>query len=286
MGQGGYQLGVQTYNPNNRFWSADITIPYDVSTVSWIPLDNDSTPGRYTGANSSILTGGTLFVGQVCGGNGASAMQLADTLQQLTGIPNYVAMASHGGTIATEWLDDFWDDLMAVFTAALLAAPGSPTFADVIYISNGAGDLFWGSPRSVELVPTDPRSSFIPPTQDEWYVSWTEMRRRLVAAGIWVPNVTQVIIQEMPYSPEVAAYPAWKGLEFAISRTNDRIGLISSVGQNLDPAWPIHFVPQSYVNMGTDAAKRIFNQIPTQQSVVSVGGQVVSIGGQPLRTSL
>ena len=90
----------------------------------------------------------------------------------------------------------------------------------------------------------------------------------------------------MPYSPEVAAYPAWKGLEFAISRTNDRIGLISSVGQNLDPAWPIHFVPQSYVNMGTDAAKRIFNQIPTQQSVVSVGGQVVSIGGQPLRTSL
>ena len=283
--QGGYQLGVQTYNSANRFWSPDITIPYDPATVSWIPLDNDSTPGRYTGANNGPLIGPDLFIGQVCGGNGASAMQLADTLQQLTGIPNYVAMAALGSTIATEWLEDYWDELIGVFTAALAEAPGSPTYADVIYISNGAADLFWGSPRSKEIAPTNPRSDFIPPTQEEWYVSWTEIRRRLIAVGFWVPNVTQVIIQEIPYTTEIPAYPAWKGLEFAISRTNDRIALISSEGQDLDPAWTIHFTPQSYTNMGRAAATQVFNQLPTQQSGISVGGQRVSVGGSRLKAN-
>lgn len=278
QGTGGYELGVQQYNPNNRFYITNQEIAYDELTLGWRQLSNDSTLRDVDG------TGNGIFIGQRCGGNGAPSMQLADTLQQLSGIPVYTAVGLRGGSTAEQWLDDLWPNLVAMFTAALAAMPIPQTYADVFYISNGAGDLFWGSPRALQLVPNDPRNiGAVPPTAEQWYARWAEMRRRLIAEGFWIPGVTQIVVGDIPINQEFPAYPAWQGLQYAISRTNDRISLISGRGMSFDPAWNAHYTPASYTLMGADAGTQVFNQIPNQEAVLSVGGIRVSYGGVTLR---
>jgi hypothetical protein len=280
QGTGGYQLGVQQYNPNNLFYTTNQENAYDESTLAWRQLSNDST------LRDVDPTGNDIFIGQQCGGNGAPSMQLADTLQQLSGIPVYTAVGLRGGSTAEQWLDDLWPNLVAMFTAALATMPVPQTYADVFYISNGGADLFWGSPRALSLVPGDPRNiGAVPPTAEQWYARWAEMRSRLIAEGFWIPGVTQIVIGDIPINQEFPAYPAWQGLQFAINRTNDRMKIISGVGLAFDPAWNAHYTPASYTVMGKAAGTRVFHQIFNQQAVVSVGGNRVSYGGSVLRAN-
>ncbi|WP_460290996.1 hypothetical protein, partial [Bacillus cereus] len=76
----------------------------------------------------------------------------------------------------------------------------------------------------------------------------------------------------------------WVGLDYVRERLNDRVALVSGTGLAIQPDFiSVHYTPESLTTMGRRAGEMVFNQIPWQQSVFSLGGTRLSVGGQKLR---
>jgi len=81
VGVGGFQIGVQNPNLNVMCYATGPDIPYDPAELEWQYLDNDGT-SRYDQMYESLIVQETTYIGQVLGGNGDAAMQMASTIQQ------------------------------------------------------------------------------------------------------------------------------------------------------------------------------------------------------------
>lgn len=292
---------LQDYFAANKYWARDGSLPYVASgTHSWRSLDHDSASrlDERASANGTGAAQGNLYAGQVCGGHGCPAMAFASRLYAGTALPCYTVGAYMGGAVSADWIGYLWDQLFDLLTAAFAEIPGTQTYADVILLSIGGGDLVVGTDwwRNFMLAfgVSDWHQPFVSPTEQQFYENIGAFRARMIAAGWWVPGVTQIVFGDIPrngYDP-VAAYPAWQGLAYVRARLNDRIALLDCTGETYDPPFPIHFSPQSYTSMYEDAADQVIAEIPFQQGMVavrpgprlSVGGQAVSIDG--VRVSL
>lgn len=279
--------GVVAYNNNNLFWANDDATPYVQSGHTWRTLNPDST-GRlltqFTSAQGDGAVEGSalLYANQLLGGNGSCTMSMADAFEKETGIPVYTYLGGSGGATSSDWIDWLWPQLESSLTTAMAAIPA--TSADIIYLSMGGADLAWADADYQALDPTSWRLPFTDVTAQQFYENVLEFRRRMVAAGWWVPGTTQIVFNEIPRGSDyLSAYPAWQGLAYVLSRFNDRIAMVSSVGCTYDPFLDVHYSPQSYANMGRKAAELVIAQIPRQRSTVSVGGSRVSINGSRLR---
>ncbi len=268
VGSGGFQLGVQTYNTNVRCYATTSTIPYNLAELEWRTLDPNDT-SRYDQMLETLLDD-TTYIGQVLGGNGAAAMQMASTVQAATGCDTFwLYQGAQGGTTAFDWASgDNWTTMLAELPAALAAVPGSPTYADVIYISLGANDAL---------------GIFSPSyTSDEFYTNFSNLRSQMIDEGWWVPGTTQILLGDLPQNGVIPG--SWVGLDYARARLNDRVALVSGIGLAIQPDFiPVHYTPESLTTMGRRAGEMVFNQIPWQQSTFSVGGTRLSVGGQKLR---
>ena len=147
---------------------------------------------------------------------------------------------------------------------ALADVPGSPTYADVIFISLGINDhLLYAQ------------------TPEQYYTSMALLRSNMISEGWWVPGTTQIVLMDVPRNGIMGS---WNGIDLVRSRFNDRISYVNSVNaQYLDEVFDVHYTPATLTNMGRLAGEMVFEQIPWQQSVFSVGGTRLSIGGQKLR---
>lgn len=274
--------GLQTYNPNCFFWARDGSIPYVVTGEhTWQTLDHDNTSrlDERENANGDTSVEGLLYAGQVLGGHGCPVMQMADTLEQGTGLPVYAYGGYMGGATSFDWSDYLWSQLDASVTAAFAEIPGNPTAADVIYISTGGADLILSTPEYEFITPVDRRIPYTSPTAGEFYTNVLAFRSLMVSAGYWVPGTTQIVINEIPINDNSAlsAYPAWQGLAYMLAGLNDRIAMVGGAGRTFDPAWTIHYSPQSYTDMGAEAGALVLAQIPdasawfTGKSLITVG---------------
>lgn len=271
VGVGGFEIGVQSVNGAVQCYATSATIPYDPAELAWQNLDPNGT-SRYAQMYETLVTQQTSYIGQVLGGNGAAAMQMADTIQRGTACDAfYLYQQAQGGTDANNWANgDNWDTMLAELPGALASIPGAPTYADVIYISLGGND-FLGAFNN-------------PPvryTGEQFYANMKTLRDKMVDQGWWVPGTTQIVLGDIFRSS--AFYEPWYGLDYVRTRFNDRITLISSVGASyLDEFLDVHFTPASLTAMGRKAGEQVLAQIPKQRSTVSIGGTRVSIGGKKL----
>jgi lysophospholipase L1-like esterase len=282
--------GVQTQNTNTFYWANDGAIPYVQSGHSWQTLDPSAASRLLqfldaAGDTSVYPPEGIVYMGQTLGDLGSPSMQAANTIQQGTGIPVYTLLTALGGSTSSDLIGWLWSQIETQIPLALAEIPSNPTYADVIYISVGGGDLLWGSEATEDLDPTNWRFPYTAPTAQEFYENVAELRARMIAGGWWVPGTTQIVINEIPRNgaPWFPTYPAWQGLAYMLSRFNDRIAMVSSVGRTYDPLWPVHYSPESYTDMGREAGELVVAQIPRQRAVFSVGGSRLSVGGQKLR---
>lgn len=266
VGVGGFQLGVQTFNTALRCYATTDAEPYDPSELEWRTLDPNGT-SRYDQMQESLVVQDTTYIGQVLGGNGAPAMQMASVIQQQTGCDNFwLYQGAKGGSTSVDWSSgSTWATMQTYFPAALAAVPGSPTYADVIYFSCGAADHIF-----------DARSA------EDYYTNMLLLRSNMIDAGWWVPGTTQIIIQDTPRLPIMGT---WDGVQLVRSRFRDRIGYADSVGATfLDEGFfTVHYTPASMTAMGENGGNQMFEQLPWQRSVFSVGGNRLSVGGDKLR---
>ena len=282
---------LQTHVAANKFWARDGSLPYVAGTQTWRSLDQDGTSrlDERESANGDNSVPGTLYCGQVLGGHGCPAMALASSLYAGTALPIYTFGGYMGGAVSADWTGYLWTQLETAITAALAAIPA--TAADVIHLSMGGADLLIGTTWWTDFLlltgGSDWHQPFTSPTAQEYYENMLAFRANMVDAGWWVPGVTQIYLGDIPrsgYTP-FAAYPAWQGIEYVRARFNDRITLINSVDATYDPAFPIHYSPESYTQFGNEASVQIVDQIPTQRAVFSVGGSRLSVGGSKLRVN-
>jgi len=268
VGSGGFELGVQTFNTHVQCYATTATIPYDIGELEWRTLDPNGT-SRNDQMLETLLDD-TTYIGQVLGGNGNAAMQMASTVQQGTDAETFwLYQGAQGGTTAYDWaFGDNWTTMLAELPAALTAVPGSPTYADIIYISLGANDAL---------------GIFSPTyTPDEFYTNFSALRSQMISEGWWVPGTTQILLGDLPQNGVIPG--SWVGLDYVRARLNDRIALVSGYGLAIQPDFiDVHYTPASLTTMGRTAGEMVIDQIPWQQSVFSVGGTRLSVGGQKLR---
>lgn len=281
--------GAIPNNPNNFFWANDYAVPYVQSGHTWRTLNPDGASRQLqldsTFGDTSIKGDATLFASQVLGGNGSSTMAFANDFQVATGIPVYTYLGGSGASTSYDWTDWLWTQLEASLTAAWAAIPGDPAPADIIYLSMGAGDLVWGDAAFQAFDPTNWRLPYTVPTAQQFAANVLQFRSNMIAGGWWEPGVSQIIFNEIPRSGGMlSAYPAWQGLAHVMAQLNDRVRMVTSIGRNYDYPFPIHYDTPSYAAMGRDANKMALDQIPMQQSVLSIGGTRLSIGGSSLKT--
>ena len=262
---------LQPYNEHILFYSRDGSLPYQTTGHTWRSLNHDSTSRRdeSASANGDGTSPPPLFVGQLCGGHGCPVMALANTVQQGTGLPAYAYMAGVGGATSVDWITYLWDQLVDSLTEALSAIPGQPTALDVLCISMGGGDVaigtqWWRDFAELFDVPNWRGDVFVSPTAEEFYDNFFEFRSRMVSQGWWVPGETQVLIRDIPrngYGP-LTDYPAWQGLQLALTRTDDRMDMVTSIGRTFDPPFPIHYSSSSYTDMGNEEGVKVIDRIP------------------------
>ena len=268
VASGGFELGVQTFNTHVQCYATTATIPYDIGELEWRTLDPNGT-SRNDQMLETLLDD-TTYIGQVLGGNGNAAMQMASTVQQGTDAETFwLYQGAQGGTTAYDWaFGDNWTTMLAELPAALAAVPGSPTYADVIYISLGANDAL---------------GIFSPTyTSEQFYTNFSALRSQMISEGWWVPGTTQILLGDLPQNGVIPG--SWVGLDYVQARFNDRIALVSGYGLAIQPDFiDVHYTPASLTTMGRTAGEMVIDQIPWQQSVFSVGGTRLSVGGQKLR---
>lgn len=265
VGAGGFEIGVQAVNGAVQCRATSATIPYNPAELAWQNLDPNGT-SRYAQMYETLVTQNTTYIGQVLGGNGAAAMQMADTIQRGTACDAfYLYQGAHGGTTANNWATGAnWTTMATYLPQALSEIPGEPTYADVIFISLGANDkILYGQ------------------TEEQYYTSMATLRANMVAEGWWVPGTTQIVLMD---TPRTAIMGAWRGVDLVRKRFNDRITYVSSVGATyLDEGiYTVHIDPASLTAMGRNAGEQVLAHIPRQRSTVSIGGTRVSIGGKKL----
>lgn len=271
VGSGGAQIGVQTYNPNIRCYATTATIPYNTAELEWRTLDPNGT-SRNAQMTAALALDQT-YIGQVLGGNGACAMQMANTVQVGTGCETFwLYQGAQGGTDANDWANgDNWDTMLAELPGALAAIPGSPTYADVIYISLGGNDFLGAS--------NDPPVRY---TAEQFYTNMKTLRSKMIAQGWWVPGTTQIVLGDIFRS--AVYYEEWLGLELVLARFNDRITRIPAQGAlYLDEAFDVHFTPQTLTNFGRLAGERLLAHIPMARSITTSGGSSLANNGLKLR---
>jgi hypothetical protein len=266
VGAGGFQLGVQTYNTALRCYATTATIPYNPAELEWRTLDPNGT-SRYDQMYESLTVQDTTYIGQVLGGNGAAAMMLANVIQQETACDNFwLYQGAQGGSTSVDWSSGSnWTTMQTYLPAALADVPGSPTYADVIYISLGAADHIF-----------DARSA------EDYYQNMVTLRANMISEGWWVPGTTQILIQDTPRLPIMGS---WDGVQLVRTRFNDRIEYINSVGATFldEGIFTVHYDPPTLTDMGERGGNMAFAQVPWQQSTISAGGSRISTGGQKIR---
>lgn len=263
VGAGGFEIGVQAVNGAVQCYATSATIPYDPSELAWQNLDPNGT-SRYAQMYETLVTQNTTYIGQVLGGNGAAAMQMADTLQRGTGCDVfYLYQGAHGGTSADDWANGGnWTTMATYLPQALSEIPGSPTYADVIFISLGANDkILYGQ------------------TEEQSYTNVATLRSQMVEEGWWVPGTTQIVLMD---TPRTAIMGNWNGVDLIRRRFNDRITYVTSVGATyLDEGiYTVHIDPASLTAMGRSAGEQVLAHIPKQRSTISIGGTRISVGGK------
>lgn len=267
VASGGFELGVQTFNSNVRCYATTDATPYDAGELQWRTLDPNGA-SRYDQMLGTLLLDQT-YTGQVLYGNGAPAMQMASTIQAGTDADTFwLYQGAQGGTTAYDWANGTnWTTMLAQLPTALAAVPGSPTYADVIYISLGANDALGIFSATY--------------TSDEFYTHFKTLRSKMIAQGWWVPGTTQIVLGDLPRNGVIPE--SWVGLEYVLRRFNDRIALVSGAGLDIQPDFiDVHYTPASGTEMGRRAGEMVIAQIPRQRSTVSIGGTRVSVGGKKL----
>jgi len=204
VGAGGFEIGVQAVNGAVQCYATSATIPYDPSELTWQNLDPNGT-SRYAQMYETLVTQNTTYIGQVLGGNGAAAMQMADTLQRGTACDAfYLYQGAHGGTTADNWANGGnWTTMATYLPQALSEIPGSPTYADVIFISLGTNDKILAGQ-----------------TAEQSYTNMATLRSKMVEEGWWVPGTTQIVLMD---TPRTAIMGNWNGVDLIRRRFNDRI---------------------------------------------------------------
>lgn len=266
-GSGGFTPnGGQTIDPYlNCYVSASGQTPYSEANLGWrAGLDPNGT-ARMDEYNSYLATVGNIgFIGQLLGGNGNPGMQAGSTVRAGTGIPNYLYKCAAGGTTSAFWTSgDGWDTLARTIPAALASIPGAPTAFDYITFSLGGNDAIGGV------------------TAETFYTNFKTLRAKMIAAGWWAPNTTQIVILDMPRSGYFADnFGDWMGVEYVRKRLNDRIAVTNSTGYELEPIFPVHYLPPYYSDAGRQTGEKVVAQIPKQRSTISIGGTRISVGGK------
>jgi hypothetical protein len=233
-GSGGYTpAGGQTYNANVFCYASSAgQVPYSTSNLGWYALD-PTAANRENEYASALTVGNGTYTGQILGDNGNPAMAMGDAIQKATGIPVYIFQIARGGTRA-----DYWGagagltDLSALLPDALAAVPGAPTYADIILCSVGANDAVQGY------------------TAEQYYTNWGVLRSELISGGWWDVDQTQYIHIEIPDNGSVSNYPGWMGLQYMLTRTDNRVSMIGIANSTYDATFPIHFLPPSYTRQG------------------------------------
>lgn len=265
VSSGGFQLGVQTFNQNIKCYATSGAVPYNPDVLRWRVLDPNGA-SRADEMLDSLLEQETTYIGQVLGGCGSASMQMASTIQEGSGCDTFwLYLGGQGGTTADDWANGGnWDTMLEHLPAAMADIPGSPTYADVIFISLGTNDFFQDY------------------TSDQYYANFKTLRSKMIAEGWWVPGTTQIVMMDIPRNGTI--YTPWYGLDYVMQRTNDRIYRVKSVGAEYDPTFPpVHYLPSTLTAMGREAGEVVLAQIPKQQSGISIGGTRLAIGGTKLR---
>jgi len=199
-GSGGFTPpGGQTIDPYLYCYASSAgQTPYSEANLGWRSgLDPNGT-ARMDEYSSYIATVGNIgFIGQLLGGNGNPGMQAGSTVRAGTGIPNYLYKCCAGGTTSDFWANgDGWDTLVRTIPAALASIPGAPTAFDYITFSLGGNDAIGGV------------------TAEQFYTNFKTLRAKMIAAGWWVPNTTQIVILDMPRSGYFADnFGDWQGVD-------------------------------------------------------------------------
>lgn len=267
VGSGGFGTGGQVWNRAIRCYASENgQTPYSEANLGWRDLDPNGT-ARTEEYTSSQTTGDHTFVGQILGGNGAPGMQTASTIQAGTLITNYLYQAAVGGTTTDDWANGvYWDSMERTIPGALSTIPGEPTAFDYILFSLFGNDAIQGA------------------TVEESYAHFKTLRGKMIEEGWWVPNTTQIVILDMPRTGFFGTgdYPAWVAeiLRKVRSRLNDRIAVTNSIGYEIEPIFPVHYLPPYYTDAGRQAGEKVLAQIPKQRSTVSIGGTRISVGGK------
>lgn len=267
----GYQPGVQAdILTVYHYCSATGQVPYSEANAGWRHISPDSASRVSTEFTSyGALFPDTGFLGQLFGSNGAPATEVGNRLATGTGIPTYIYQVASPGMTSVQFSSGAcWDTVARTAQAALDSIPGSPDYFDVVLTNLCGNDLL---------------SSI---SAEDYYQNMRLMRQNMIDAGWWVPNLTRVMLMEMPRIPSTADFPlAWKGLDFCATRFNDRIGRVSSLGLDINPLDPIpvHFTAESNTEHGRRTGDLLLADIPQQQSTLNIGGVSLSINGSRLK---
>jgi hypothetical protein len=275
--EGGDTPSTRYPNPNvYTYTKAADGAPYGDVYLDWrVVYDND--PARDLDMLWSFLAG-VPYIGLPLGGREPSAPQLASSVQQATGITNYLYQSGQGGSSSDDWITGAnWTSLLATVPTALASIPGTHTYFDIIYISLGTNDIV-----------------LLANTAEQFYTNILALKTLMVAEGWWVPGTTQIIFMDLPRTGSITggvnnpgagiSYPEnWRGLDLVRARLNDRVDMNSSVGLGYSATYPVHHSESAYTDLGIQAAALAVAQIPTQRAVFSIGGSRLSLGGQKLR---
>jgi hypothetical protein len=108
-------------------------------------------------------------------------------------------------------------------------------------------------------------------TAEEFYQNYYTLRRKMIEQGWWVPGVTQIALMDFPRSDYITGlgYPDnWAGLQYMLTKTIDRVGMVSSVGVAIEPTFPVHFLPTGYTSLGEQTGDMVLDQIPLRSGVL------------------
>jgi hypothetical protein len=240
LGSGGTDPnGGQTANSSVYCYASESgQTPYSVANLGMRTLDPNGTY-RVAEYGSAAGQADGIYIGQLLGGNGNPGMQACDTIQSATTLPTYLTGIYKPGTTTDFWASGAgWDAIETHFAAALAATPQSRSYADVILCSSGGANCLNGQ------------------SAEDWYSEWYLMRQNLIDAGFWDRQHTQYIHFEFPTNGSIPQYDAgWQGLNYMLTRTDERTALISSADMTYNSELPVHFLPPSYTAMGASAGE-------------------------------
>jgi len=253
FGSGGFTPpgGQVTTSGLYCYASATGQVPYSEANLGWRNALDPNGTNRLPEYESLVgvgTYGASTYIGQILGGNGNPAMQCGATLKNQTEIDTYVYHTAAGGTTADFWHNGIgWDTLQRTVPAALASIPGAPTAFDCILISMGGK----------EALTAVPAETFV--------TNMKTVRSQMIDEGWWVPKTTQIVILDMPRSgPFAATFEAFQGVEYIRARFNDRINRTNSTGYEMEPIFPVHYLPPYYTNAGEQSGAMFVDQVPKQ----------------------